>query len=120
MKILYDSKCPICIKNMIFLKKRDSLDDLLFIDIHQNKDELKKLIQKYKNINFNNLPSQIHVIFENQAIGGMDAIRIIYSHIGYKNFIKLTNLPIIKYFFNITYKIISKNRLKISKFLNLK
>tara|TARA_S200000501_G_scaffold89971_1_gene83151 strand:+ start:349 stop:711 length:363 start_codon:yes stop_codon:yes gene_type:complete len=120
MKILYDSQCPICIRNKLFLKKRDNDNKLEFIDIHQDKKELNTLISKYKKIDFNNLSSQIHVIHNNYAIGGMDAIRIIYSEIGYKNFIKLTNLPIFKKIFNILYKFISKNRLKISKFLNLK
>lgn len=120
MKILYDSQCPICIKNKLFLKKRDNNNKLEFIDIHQDHNELKVLISKYKNIDFDNLPSQIHVIYNDYAVGGMDAIKIIYNEIGYKNFIKFTNLPIIKNIFNILYRFISKNRLKISKLLNLK
>ena len=55
MKILYDSQCPICIRNKLFLKKRDNDNKLEFIDIHQDKKELNALISKYNKIDFNNL-----------------------------------------------------------------
>ena len=40
MKILYDSKCPICIKNKLIVEKLDKENLLLFVDIHNNSYDL--------------------------------------------------------------------------------
>lgn len=111
MIVLYDGNCPICIKNKLFVEKKDDKNLLKFIDIHSNSSYLEK-------IKSDKIKSQIHVIDNDKIITGMNAIRYIYKSIGYHKFIKITTIPILKNIFNLSYKIISKNRLIISKIMN--
>ena len=94
MKILYDSKCPICIKNKLLVEKHDKENILLFVDIHNNSDDLEKCMEQFPEINFSELNSKIYVINENEPIGGMDAIRMIYYKIGFYKLVNFSKLPI--------------------------
>ena len=120
MKILYDSKCPICIKNKLLVEKHDKENILLFVDIHNNSDDLEKCMEQFPEINFSELNSKIYVINENEPVGGMDAIRMIYYKIGFCKLVNFSKLPIIDKIFNLIYKFVSKNRFKISKFFKIK
>ena len=119
MKIIYDSRCPICIKNKLLVQNYDKHKISTFIDIH-NSSELNNCMKSFPSINFDKLNSQIYVIKENHIIGGMDAIRIIYHTIGFHKLVNLSKLPILKFFFDVLYKFVSKNRFIISRFLNIK
>lgn len=120
MKILYDSKCPICIKNKLLVEKHDKEKIFQFIDIHNSSSDLEKCIQEFPEINFNELNSKIYLIKNNEAIGGMDAIRMIYRKIGFYKLVNFSNLPIMNKIFNLIYKYVSKNRFIISRLLKIK
>ena len=76
---LYDGGCPLCLRETRFLKKRDVLKKIKFVDI--NNDSYNSLF--YKNISYAEAMSNLHGILENgEIIKGLDVLAYSYKLIG--------------------------------------
>ena len=76
---LYDGGCPLCLRETRFLKKRDVLNKIKFVDI--NNDSYNSLL--YKNISYAEAMSNLHGILENgEIIKGLDVLAYSYKLIG--------------------------------------
>ena len=76
---LYDGGCPLCLRETRFLKKRDVLNKIKFVDI--NNDNYNSLF--YKNISYAEAMSNLHGILENgEIIKGLDVLAYSYKLIG--------------------------------------
>ena len=58
LTFLFDGCCPLCLRETNFLKKRDTFNQIAFIDIN-SKDYDQKL---FNNISYSEAMSNLHVI----------------------------------------------------------
>ena len=76
---LFDGGCPLCLRETRFLKKKDSLNKINFIDI--NNDSYNPSL--YKDISYVEAMSNLHGILENgDIIKGLDVLAYSYELIG--------------------------------------
>ena len=76
---LYDGGCPLCLRETIFLKKKDFLNKINFVDI--NSDEYNPIL--FKDISYQEAMSNLHGILENgEIIKGLDVLAYSYELIG--------------------------------------
>ena len=76
---LFDGGCPFCLRETSFLRKKDFLNKINFVDI--NNDNYNPLL--YKNISYEAAMSNLHGILENgDIIQGLDVLAYSYKLIG--------------------------------------
>ena len=64
LTFLFDGGCPLCLRETNFLKKRDTLNQIAFIDIN-SKDYDQSL---FNDISYSEAMSNLHGIIENGEI----------------------------------------------------
>jgi len=108
---LFDGGCPLCLRETNFLKNKDVLNKIYFVDI--NNDNYDPTL--FKNISYVNAMSTLHGILENgNIIKGLDVLAYSYELVGlgwvyYPLKIKLLT-PVLK----LIYQYWAKYRLKIT------
>ena len=108
---LYDGGCPLCLRETNFLKKKDALKKIDFVDI--NKDDYSPI--QFKNISYSQAMSNLHGILDNgDIIKGLDVLACSYEIIGlgwvyYPLKVKFIS-PVLKFF----YRYWAKYRLQIT------
>ena len=108
---LFDGGCPLCLRETSFLKRKDVLNKINFVDI--NNDNYNPIL--FKDISYSEAMSNLHGILENgEIIKGLDVLAHAYGLIGigwvyYPLKIKLLE-PILKFL----YQYWAKNRLKFT------
>ena len=76
---MFDGCCPLCLRETNFLKKRDILTQISFVDIN-SKDYDQRL---FNNISYSEAMSNLHGIKENgEIIKGLDVLAYSYELIG--------------------------------------
>ena len=71
LTFLFDGGCPLCLRETNFLKKRDTLNQIAFIDIN-SKDYDRSL---FNDISYSEAMSNLHGIIENgEIIRGLDVL----------------------------------------------
>ena len=79
LTFLFDGGCPLCLREKNFLKKRDILNQIAFIDIN-SKDYDQRL---FSDISYSEAMSNLHGIMENgEIIRGLDVLAYSYELIG--------------------------------------
>ena len=79
LTFLFDGGCPLCLRETNFLKKRDILNQISFVDIN-SKDYDKNL---FEDISYSEDMSNLHGIMENgEIIRGLDVLAYSYELIG--------------------------------------
>ena len=79
LTFLFDGGCPLCLRETNFLKKRDILNQIKFVDIN-SKDYDQTL---FDNISYSEAMSNLHGIIENgEIIRGLDVLAYSYELIG--------------------------------------
>ena len=76
---LYDGGCPLCLRETSFLKRKDVLNKINFVDI--NNAGYNPIL--FKNISYSEAMSNLHGILENgDIIKGLDVLAYSYELIG--------------------------------------
>ena len=76
---LYDGGCPLCLRETFFLKRRDKLNQIRFVDI--NSEDYNPSF--FKGISYSKAMSNLHGILENgEIIRGLDVLAYSYELIG--------------------------------------
>nr|XP_022308420.1 uncharacterized protein At5g50100, mitochondrial-like [Crassostrea virginica] len=112
-KVLYDGHCPICIKEINFLKKYFNKEGKVdFVDITE--DSFKA--EDYLGITYEEAMGSMHVIGENNKVfKKMDGIREMYRGIGLKPLATFTELPLIRPLSDKMYDIFAANRVRLGR-----
>ena len=108
--LYFDGDCPLCKREINFLKKITPKDKVSFEDISEEnfkEDKHGKSCSK--------LMAEIHAkTSDGQWLIGMDAFRAVYSYTKFSFIFNLTKLPILRQSFDFMYKLFAKNRLKLT------
>jgi len=79
LTFLFDGGCPLCLREINFLKIRDITNQIAFVDIN-SKDYDQSL---FKDISYSEAMSNLHGIMENgEIIRGLDVLAYSYELIG--------------------------------------
>ena len=107
---LYDGDCPLCLKETNFLKTKDKLNKILFVDISKNYNPID-----YKNISYKTAMSNLHGILNTgEIILGIDVLSYSYELVGLGWIYYPVKLPLLSQLIKLFYKYWAKNRLKLT------
>ena len=110
LTFLYDGGCPLCLKETNFLKSKDKLNVIKFVDISNSYNP-----KEYKNITYKKAMSNLHGILNSgEIILGVDVLAYAYELIGLGWVYFPTKLPVISSLIKFLYKYWAKYRLNLT------
>ncbi len=111
LTFLFDGGCPLCLRETNFLKKRDILNQILFVDIN-NKNYDQRL---FSNISYSEAMSNLHGIMQNgEIIRGIDVLAYSYELIGLGWVYFPLKIKILSPILKLVYRYWAKYRLQIT------
>ena len=113
---LFDGGCPFCVRETNFLKNKDLLNKINFVDI--NNDKYNPIF--FKDISYADAMSNLHGILENgRIIKGLDVLAHSYELIGLGWVYYPLKIQILSPFLRLIYKYWAKYRLNITGRTNI-
>ena len=111
LTFLYDGQCPLCLREVNFLKDKDKSNFIKFVDI-SNSDYSPV---KFRNISYDDAMSNLHGILSNgNVIKGLDVLILSYELIDMSWLYAPAKIPYISGIIRAFYRFWAKNRLKIT------
>ena len=112
IKLLYDGECPLCLKEVRFLKKRDAGRGLVaFVDIADD----NYAPNENGGIDYETAMGRIHAVLpDGKVIRDVEVFRRVYEVLGMGWVYAITKVPIIGAIANSLYKIWAKFRLSLT------
>ncbi len=108
---LFDGGCPLCLRETNFLKKKDELNKISFVDINN----INYNPTLFKNISYAEAMSNLHGILENgNIIKGLDVLAYSYELIGLGWVYYPLKIEFLAPVLRLFYKYWAKHRLKIT------
>ena len=117
IKLLYDGECPLCVREVNFLLKKDAGRGIIkFVDIAKSDYSP----EENSNIDFATAMGRIHAITnDGKIVRNVEAFRLIYEELGMGYVYAITKLPIVGAIANFVYGIWANWRLKLTGRPNL-
>jgi len=117
IKLLYDGQCPLCLREVNFLKKRDAGRGLVaFVDIAD--DNYTPV--EHGGVDFEAAMGRIHAVLPNgTVIKNVEVLRRVYETLGMGWVYAVTKLPIIGSIVDGLYEIWANRRLSLTGRSNL-
>lgn len=117
IKLLYDGECPLCLREVNFLKKRDQEQGkIAFVDIADPNYQPSE----HENIDYETAMGRIHAILaDGTVITDLEVFRQVYDILGIGWIYAITKTPVIKTIADKIYEIWAKLRLKLTGRPNL-
>ena len=111
LTFLFDGGCPLCLKETNFLKKRDILNQIKFVDI--NTEDYNPTL--FKDISYAEAMSNLHAILENgEIIRGLDVLAYSYELIGLGWVYTPLKVKFLSPVLRLVYRFWAKYRLRIT------
>ena len=108
---LYDGGCPLCKKETDFLKARDKLGYINFVDINSKYFDPTN----YQNITYKNAMANLHgILKDGEIIKGLDVLAYSYQLIGLGWLYFPIKIPIVSNLLKIIYGFWAKYRLQMT------
>ena len=112
LTLLFDGGCPLCLREVKFLRSRDTLDNISFIDI----DSPKYQPDLYSGISYKDAMGRIHAINESgEILKDVAVFREAYRLIGLGWIYAPTNWPILSSLIDQVYKLWAQWRLPLTR-----
>lgn len=109
--LLYDGDCPLCNREICYLKTKENKEKLKFVDI-ASKDFS---VSKYKGLDYETAMSQMHgVDSQGNLLVGLDAFAVVYAKSQLILMATILNLPFLRIILDPLYRAFAKNRLWIT------
>ena len=110
LTFLYDGGCPLCLREINFLKAKDTKKFINFVDISIN-----YFPKNFKNISYEQAMGNLHgIVNSGEIIIGVDVLAYSYELVGLGWIYFPTKLPILSKFIRFLYKYWAKYRLKLT------
>ena len=109
-EVFFDGDCPLCLKEITFLRKKDKHERIKFTDIAATEfspsDTGKSLSE---------LMAEIHGrLPDGTLVTGVEVFRKLYSAVGFGPVVMVTRLPGIRHALDLGYRVFAKNRLRLT------
>ncbi len=110
IEVFFDGGCPLCLREINFLKLRDHHARIRFTDI-DTPDFRPDLYGK----TYDELMAKIYGrLPDGRWITGVEVFRRLYSAVGFGPLVTLTRLPVISQMMDLGYRIFARNRLRLT------
>lgn len=110
IEVFFDGGCPLCLREINFLKHRDRHGKIRFTDIDAAEFHPEVLGKTYDELMakiYGRLP-------EGKWITGVEVFRRLYSAIGFGPLVMLTRLPVLSQMLDLGYHVFARNRLRLT------
>ena len=109
-EVFYDGDCPLCMKEIAFLQKRDRNGRIQFTDIADPSFQPSNYGK-----NHDELMAEIHGrLPDGTWVTGVEVFRQLYDAVGFGPVVMATRLPLISQILNFGYKVFARNRLRLT------
>jgi predicted DCC family thiol-disulfide oxidoreductase YuxK len=110
IEVFYDGDCPLCMRAIAMLRRRDVHRRIRFTDIAAADFDASTTGLKWTD-----LMNRIHGrLPDGTVIEGVEVFRRLYAAIGFRKLAALTRLPGISQMFGVAYRVFAKNRLRLT------
>ncbi len=110
VEVFYDGDCPLCMREINMLRRKDKSGKIAFTDIAAAEFEAEKYGKTGEQ-----LMSEIHArIPGGEWITGVEVFRRLYSAIGFSALVWPTRLPVVRQMLDVGYRMFAKNRLRLT------
>lgn len=110
IEIFYDGKCPLCAREMNWLRRRDKLGRIRFTDIAGLEFSAAEV-----GVPLDELMAAIHArLPDGSIIKGVEVFRRLYAALGFAPLVALTRLPGVSHLLDRLYRWFARNRLRLS------
>ena len=112
LTLLFDGGCPLCLREVKFLRSRDKLNNIKFVDI----DSTDYQPNLYSGISYRDAMNRIHAIKESgEILRDVSVFREAYQLIGLGWIYAPTKWPLLGHLVNQLYKLWAKWRLPLTR-----
>lgn len=111
LTIYFDGQCPLCSKEMSALKKRDELNLIELIDLH---DEKTMALPAHQDIDQDYAMDMLHGRIDGKLVYGLDVTYYAWSLVGKQHLVGFLRLPIVRPVADRAYLFFAKHRHTIS------
>jgi predicted DCC family thiol-disulfide oxidoreductase YuxK len=110
VEVFYDGDCPLCMREIRMLMRRDKNGRIVFSDIAASDFDPEDL-----GVDLDSLMRRIHGrLPDGRLIEGVEVFRRLYGAIGFGPLVLLSRLPGISQLLDLTYHLFAANRLRLT------
>jgi predicted DCC family thiol-disulfide oxidoreductase YuxK len=110
LEVFYDEACPLCRREVSFMRRLDASRSIRFTDISHPTFDAAPL-----DVPWATLMSRIHARRANGSwITGVDVFREIYVQLGFGRLVTVSRLPVVSAILNWGYELFARNRLRLT------
>ena len=107
IEVFYDGACPLCVREIRMLQRRDRCQRIRFVDIAAADFDAASV-----NLTWQTLMERIHGrLPDGTVVEGFEVFRRLYAAVGFERLVALTRVPGIKQVLDFAYRTFAKNRL---------
>ena len=110
VEVFYDGACPLCVREINLLRRKDHAGRIRFTDIAADGFDATSI-----GIPWSRLMERIHGrLPDGTIIEGVEVFRRLYAAIGFRGLVTATRLPGVKQALDASYQLFAKNRLRLT------
>jgi predicted DCC family thiol-disulfide oxidoreductase YuxK len=110
LEVYFDGACPLCAREVAFLRRLDRAGRIRFTDIAApGFDPLAA------GIGWGDLMDRIHArLADGTVVEGVEVFRRLYAIVGYGWLVAPTRLPGVRHLLDLAYRLFARNRLRLT------
>lgn len=110
VEVFYDGECPLCMREIDMLRRRDRAGRIVFTDIAAPGFDSASV-----GLDHDALMKRIHArLPTGELIEGVEVFRRLYAAVGFGTLVAMTRLPVVSQGLDLAYKVFAKNRLRLT------
>jgi predicted DCC family thiol-disulfide oxidoreductase YuxK len=110
VEVFYDGACPLCMREIRMLRRRDRRARIRFTDIAAEAFDAPAV-----GLSWETLMNRIHGrLPDGTVIEGVEVFRRLYAAVGFRSLVALTRLPGVSHLLDLCYRLFAKNRLRLT------
>jgi len=110
VEVFYDGECPLCVREIDMLRRRDRAMRIVFTDIAAEGFHAASV-----GLDHDALMKRIHArLPSGEIIEGVEVFRRLYAAVGFATLVAVTRLPVISQGLDLAYALFARNRLRLT------
>ena len=110
VEVFYDGACPLCLREINMLRRRDHRGRIRFTDI-----AAEGFDPQAAGVTWDALMARIHGrLPDGTLIEGVEVFRRLYAAVGFRRLVRLSRAPGIANLLELAYHLFAKNRLRLT------